>query len=169
MAQLAAGLPRDAVMVQFLFSPEFKGFMEGLFGDTTVRAEINMVGDFYRGLLGRLPDNSGFCDWLDQFLIAQCRGDESVRQAADSISKLFLDSKEYDDLDRSNEEFVQDLYCAFLRRGTELGGFLFWVDQLDKGILTREQARQCFVAAPEFQDRVQQVIAEGCNKCPTHR
>lgn len=162
MGELNAGLPRDIVLYAFLFSPEFEQYMQGLFGNTYARAEINMVGDFYRGLLGRLPDDGGFLDWRDQFRRAQCAGAGAVRTAADSISRLFLGSAEYSGRNRDNEQYVQDLYYAFLRRGADLGGFNYWVDQLDRGKLNREQVRQAFVAAPEFQDRVQEVIEEQC-------
>lgn len=166
MGQLADGLPRDAVLCKFLFSPEFEEFMGGLFGDTSVRAEINMLGDFYRGLLGRLPDSSGFCYWISQFRIAQCQGAEAVRRAADAISKLFLGSAEYSDRNRNNEQYILDLYCAFLRRGADLPGLRYWVDQLERGALTREQVRRSFVAAPEFQGRIDEVISAGCDNQP---
>lgn len=166
MGQLADGLPRDAVLCQFIFSPEFEEFMRRLFGDTSVRTEINMVGDFYRGMLGRLSDKGGFCYWLSQFRTAQCQGSEAVRRAADAISKLFLNSKEYSDRNRNHEQYVLDLYCAFLRRGVDLPGLRYWVEQLNRGALTREQVRQAFVAAPEFQGRVGDVIADGCNNEP---
>ena len=38
-----------------------------------MRKEIDTVMDFYRGLLGRLPDDGGFDFWLGQFRTAQCR------------------------------------------------------------------------------------------------
>ncbi len=65
--QLAAGLPRDIVLYEFLFSAEFTAYMQSQFGDSASRAEALAIVDFYRGLLGRLPDNEGFRYWLDQF------------------------------------------------------------------------------------------------------
>lgn len=162
VGQLNAGLPRDMILYAFLFSPEFEQYMQGLLGDTSVRAEISMVGDFYRGLLGRLPDDNGFYYWRDRFRDAQCQGAGPVRTAADAISQLFARSSEYAGRNRNNKQFVQDLYYAFLRRGADLVGFSYWIDQLDRGKLNREQVRQAFVAAPEFQGRVEQVIDEGC-------
>src|SRR6185436_6652450 len=61
--QLAAGMPREVVLASFMFSSEFSAFTRGIFGTTTVRKEIDAAGDFYRGLLGRLPDNAGFSYW----------------------------------------------------------------------------------------------------------
>lgn len=174
-------LPRDVVMYHFLFSPEFNEYMRGLFGAASVRAEIDMVCDFYRGLLGRLPDDNGFCYWLGQFRLAQCRGAEAVRTAADAISKLFIESREYEERLRNREQYIQDLYYAFLRRGADLGGFCHWLcrlhDQFGTELgggrnccycltvwdpWTSDQVRQAFVAAAEFQERVGNVIEGGC-------
>lgn len=160
--QLTGGLPRDIVMYAFLFSTEFGSTMQGLFGNTATRAEINAVVDFYRGLLGRLPDDDGFNYWRNQFRAAQCQGAAAVSAAADAISRLFITSQEYVNRARNSSQYVQDLYYAFLRRGADLNGFNYWVSQLDSGVLSREQARQAFVASPEFQGRVSQIIAEGC-------
>jgi alpha-tubulin suppressor-like RCC1 family protein len=164
--QLAAGLPRDIVLYEFLFSAEFTAYMQGQFGDATSRAEISAIVDFYRGLLGRLPDNEGFRYWLDQFQTAQCQGADAVNAAVNAISRQFAASAESLNRQRTNSESLQDLYNAFLRRGADVNGFTYWLNRLDGGALTREQARQAFLAAPEFQGRVRQIIAQGCSSHP---
>ena len=40
-------------------------------------------------------------------------------------------SPEYASRNRTNSEYVQDLYYAFLQRGGDLAGFNFWVNALD--------------------------------------
>jgi DNA-binding beta-propeller fold protein YncE len=162
--QLAQGMPREMVLVAFMFSTEFRDFTTGIFGDTAARAEADVAGDFYRGLLARLPDSAGFEYWVGQFQAAQCAANpgDAVNGQVESISSAFSASPEYAARARSNTAFVVDLYNAFLRRGGDLAGMQFWVGQLDGGALTREQVRQAFVATPEFQARVQGVIAEGC-------
>ncbi len=160
--QLAAGMPREVVLTSFLFSPEFATFTQAIFGATTVRKEIDVVGDFYRGLLARLPDNDGFAFWVTQFRTAQCQGASAVTAQAESMSRQFAQSGEYLARNRSNGQYVGDLYNAFLRRGGELAGVQFWIAQLDSGARTREGVRQAFVASPEFQARVAAVIAQGC-------
>jgi hypothetical protein len=57
---------------------------------------------------------------------------------------------------------VGDLYNAFLRRGGDLGGVRFWIDQLDSGARTRDQERTDFIASPEFTNRVNAIVAQGC-------
>ncbi len=164
--QIAAGLPRSIVMYGFLFSPEFNTFMTGLFGNTTSRAEVYAVVDFYRGILNRLPDTPGFNSWLTQFRAAQCAGAGSVYSAVDQISSSFIYSAEYLGRNRSNTDYVGDLYYAFLRRGGDLAGVNYWINQLTSGAETREQLRKDFINTPEFNGRVNAIIAQGCYMGP---
>ena len=55
-----------------------------------------------------------------------------------------------------------DLYNAFLRRGGDLAGVQFWINQLSTAAQTREQVRQAFVSSTEFQARVTNVVNQGC-------
>jgi hypothetical protein len=167
--QLASGLPRNVVMYSFLFSNEFGSFMTGLFGTTTSRAEVYAVVDFYRGVLGRLPDTGGFDNWLGQFRTAQCAGASApgaIYNAVESISAAFLNSPEYRGRNRTNTDYVSDLYYAFLRRGGDLTGVNFWIDRLNTGTQTREQMRRDFINTPEFNGRVDAIIAQGCYTGP---
>ncbi|MBX3674519.1 MAG: DUF4214 domain-containing protein [Burkholderiales bacterium] len=160
--QLASGLPREVALSAFLFSAEFVSFSQAIFGAAAVRAEVDTVTDFYRGLLARLPDDGGFAFWLARFRAAQCLGSAAVTAEVESISSLFAGSAEYANRGRTNAQFVGDLYNAFLRRGGDLAGVQFWINELSTGARTRENVRQAFVASPEFQARVASVIAQGC-------
>jgi len=162
LGQLVAGLPRDILMYEFLFSDEFTGYMQGLFGDTSTRPEMNMVMDFYRGILGRLPDDDGYNNWLEQLRAAQCAGAAAVENTVDIYSDEFINSPEYQNRNRNDGQYIQDLYYAFLRRGGDLAGYEFWFNQVSSGAQTREQVRREFLQSPEFQVRVQEVIAAGC-------
>ena len=160
--QLAQGMPRSIVLFAFLFSPEFGSYMQGLFGNTSGRAESYAVVDFYRGFLNRLPDSDGFNYWLSRFRSAQCQGAAAVSSQVNSISSQFLSSGEYLNRNRTNRDYVADLYYAFLRRGGDLNGFNYWTNQLGSGSQTREQLRLQFLNSAEFQNRVTQVINQGC-------
>jgi hypothetical protein len=160
--QLAAGEPREVVLASFLFSPEFTGFAQGIFGNTAVRPEIDVVMDFNRGALGRLPDNGGLAFWVKQFRTAQCQGAAQVYAQASSISGQFFDGAEYAARHRSNAQYVGDLYNAFLRRGGDATGVRFWIDQLDSGGQTRDQVRGAFLGSPEFAGRVNAVVQQAC-------
>ena len=161
--QLDGGMPREVLIATFMFSPEFARFTSDIFGSSGVRAEIDMVTDFYRGLLARLPDDAGFGYWVGRFRSAQCtRQVAVVRQAAEDISKQFADSSEYAARNRTSAQFVGDMYNAFMRRGGDLAGVLFWIDRLDKGARTRDEVRKDFVGSIEFFNRVARVVNQGC-------
>ncbi len=160
--QLAQGMPREVLLASFMFSNEFVSFTQGIFGTSSVRAEITTVVDFYRGILGRVPDDGGFAAWLATFRSAQCQGAGAVYSQVDSISGSFLNSAEYLGRNRTNAQFVGDVYNAFLRRGGDLAGVQFWISQLATNAATREQVRQQFLASPEFSARVSAIIQQGC-------
>jgi hypothetical protein len=158
--EIASGMPREVVLAAFIFSPEFDNFTRAIFGDTTARAEIDSVTDFYRGLLGRLPDDGGLDYWVRRFRTSQCEGADSVRSQADAISNLFTSGGEYAGRGRTNEQFVGDLYNAFLRRGGDLQGVQYWIGQV--GSRGREAIRQAFRDSAEFSVRMNAMIAQGC-------
>lgn len=160
--QLSAGLPREMLLVAFMFSPEWEAFSAPIVGSGTQRPESDMTMDLYRGLLGRVPDSVDFGYWRGALRQAQCVGPAAVRAAIDSIATSFLASAEYSNRARDNAHFVADLYYAFMRRGADLGGFDFWVDKLGRGTLTRDDVRRAFLATPEFEGRLQKVIDAGC-------
>jgi hypothetical protein len=161
--QISAGMPREVVLTSFMFSQEFTTFTSSLFGNTSVRPEVNLVMDFYRGMLSRLPDNAGANGWIATMRTAQCTSLDAVAQQADAIARSFIGSPEYQARHRSVPQYVGDLYNAYLRRGGDLSGVKYWIDQLVSGLVTREQVRQAFAASPEFGARLQVVAAAPCN------
>jgi len=163
-AQLAAGMPREVVLASFMFSAEFASFTQALFGTTATRKEVDTVVDFYRGLLGVLPDNTGFNYWLGLFRTAQCQGGSAVNTQVETISSAFANSTEYTNRGRTNAQYVGDLYNAFLRRGApgDNAGVQFWINQIATGARSRANVRQAFVASTEFQSRVAAIINQGC-------
>jgi hypothetical protein len=167
MSQIAGGMDRASVLNNFLFSTEFVNFMTGVFGSPTIRPEVNMTMDLFRGAYGRLPDDSGFNFWLGQLRIAQCSGGAAVNAAMDTISNTFLTAPEYAGRDAArpapmrNPLYISDIFNLFLRRGADLGGYNFWVGQVNT-VQTRNQVRLNFISSPEFQNRVAAVIAAPC-------
>ena len=160
--QLAGGLPREVVLVTFMISPEFRSFTQAIFGNVQARPEVDMVMDFYRGLLARLPDSGGYGYWVERFRAAQCQGSASVNAQSESVSSSFVHGAEYGARARSNAQFVGDLYNAFLRRGGELDGVRYWIDELGSGRRSREEVRRAFASSAEFQGRVQAIVDAGC-------
>jgi hypothetical protein len=156
---IAQGLPRDILIASFMFSPEFAA-MTG--GAKSSRMEVDTVLDFYRGLLARLPDSSGYSYWLAQFRSAQCRGAAAVAAEAEAISASFANGAEAGARGRGNAQYVADLYNALLRRGGDLAGVRYWIQEIDRGARSRDDVRRAFLASPEFSARVQAVVSAGC-------
>jgi hypothetical protein len=151
-------------MFNFLFSTEFDNFMAGCEGDDPSRAEVLAVVDFYRGILNRTPDSGGLTTWAEQFQTAQCNSAEHVYTKVEDISWSFLNSQEYLTRERSNAEYVTDLYNAFMRRGGDLAGVSYWIDELNSGAQTRYQLWQAFIASAEFSTRLQAMVDQGCKQ-----
>ena len=160
-SQLASGMPREVMLSAFMFSGEFAAYTRALFGNTAARAEVNTVMDLYRGLLGRLPDSAGFNSAVQRLRSAQCKGAAAVNAEIAWTVASFTDSAEYSGRRRSTPQFVGDLYNATLRRGGDLGGVQFWINELGSG-KPGAQVRGSFVASPEFSMRVQAIIGQGC-------
>jgi hypothetical protein len=162
--QLAQGMPREVILASFMFSPEFAAFAQAIFGNTSARAEVDMVMDFYRGLLARLPDPGGFDFWVQRFRAAQCAASpaNAVLVEVETISGEFMNGAEYFNKSRPNPQFVGDMYNSFLRRGGELSGVQFWINDLNSGARTRNNVRQNFIVSGEFQARVNAVVTQGC-------
>jgi len=154
-------LTRNMLITQFAYSDEFKLYMSNLFGPDTTRPENNMVNDFYRGFMNRFPDDGGYNAWLAEMRLAQCKGAAAVQELSHQLSLLFVQSAEYKDRKRDNVEYVEDLYNGILRRGADCNGFVAWVKNLDAG-MSREEMLKLFTDSPEFQIRVDAVIAAGC-------
>ena len=159
-----AGLPRDMVMYGFMFSPEFASFMQSQIASTSQRPEVGAVIDYYRGILGRLPETAGMKYWVNQFRAAQCSSNPTanVYTEATSIASAFFGSSEYTNSAPTPRDYVADLYNAFMRRIAEPGGYYYWIDQITSGLSTKEQARQAFIDSPEFAGRVQAITAASC-------
>jgi hypothetical protein len=162
-SQIAQGMPRGVALVSFMFSTEFENSMQAIYGTPTAPTDVNVTGDFYRGLLSRLPDDVGFRFWLAQFENARCSRDATaINNAVEFISSTFANSPEYLNRNRTNSEYVGDLYNAFMRRGGDLAGVQFWISQLDTGAMTRDEMRRRFAASPEFATRVSAMLTEPC-------
>jgi len=163
-SELRQGLPRDIVLLSFMLSPEFRAFSESVFGPQHARTETLAVMDYYRGLLNRLPDDAGYRYWVQRFQAAQCVGAEAIRSEADAITQAFFQGSEYAARERSDTQYVTDLYDAMLRRGGDRQGVAYWIGQLESGARTRDEVRRAFLAAPEFNARLDAIAQEGCSR-----
>jgi hypothetical protein len=95
------------------------------------------------------------------------RGAVMYRLADDNQSnpinnRLFID-EEY------NRAFVATEYFGYLRRDADIGGFLFWLGQVNSGPLrdtTKQHAMVCsFITSVEYQQRFSSVVTHANSEC----
>lgn len=160
--ELTASGSRSALLNNFLFSAEFSSQMTEKFGAVSVRPEVTLAIDLFRGAFGRLPDSAGFNYWLGRLRSAQCQGALAVTAEVGSMSNLFFTGAEYSLRNRNDRDYVGDLYNAYMRRGpgADTAGFNYWVGRIPT--LGRDGVRAQFVPSAEFQGRVAAVVSAGC-------
>ncbi len=112
---------------------------------TPVAHELN-VGDFinrcYEVALGRKADESGYNYWVDSLNNGEACGAQ--------VGFGFIFSEEYTNKNRSNEEFVNDMYAMYFGREADEAGFIYWVEQLNNETATREDIMAGFANSEEF-------------------
>ncbi len=157
---MTAGMSRDIALNWFVYSPECTAYITSVLGTSITRPENNLVNDFYRGFLNRLPDTDGFNTQLAVMRTAQASDAAAVRSTTLAIALNFVEGPEYALRARTNAQFIEDCYNGILRRGALAAEIQGWVDLLTAGA-TRTEVLTGFVNSAEFQARVDQVIAAG--------
>jgi hypothetical protein len=157
---MTAGMSRDIALNWFVYSPECTAYMTSVLGSSITRPENNLVNDFYRGFFNRLPDTTGFNVQLAVMRAAQASDAAAVRSTTLAIALNFVGGPEYALRARTNTQFIEDCYNGILRRGALPAEIQGWVNLLTAGA-TRTEVLTGFVNSPEFQARVDQVIAAG--------
>ena len=77
-------------------------------------------------------------------------------------NRLFID-EEY------NRAFVATEYFGYLRRDADIGGFLFWLGQVNSGPLrdtNKQHAMVCsFITSREYQQRLSSIVTHSNSEC----
>jgi hypothetical protein len=97
------------------------------------------------------------------------RGAVIYRLADDNINTNPINNRPFIDAEY-NRAFVATQYFGYLRRNPDLGGFIFWLGQVNSGSLrdvNKQHAMVCsFVTSTEYQGRFSQAITHNNNECP---
>ncbi len=110
----------------------------------TVSAEGGVDGFVercYTVTLDRGSEPDGFADWKDQLV--------NGKSVGVNIAYGFLFSKEYTNKNKSNEDYVKDLYKLFMDREPDEAGFNDWVGKLKEG-KSRQEVFAGFANSQEF-------------------
>ena len=108
----------------------------GFFSNTANRAQIEaFVTRLYSVCLGRNPDADGLSYWTDRLANNESSGTEAAYG--------FFFSNEYRNKNRSNSDFLDDLYNCFLGRTADTDGKNSWMTQL--GLSYNGMSADCYV------------------------
>ena len=109
------------------------------------KAAAGTLDDFiercYTVTLDRPSDPVGFAYWKGRVLNGDAVGIE--------VAYGFMFSPEYTKKDKTNTEFVRDLYSLFMGRDPDDSGFNDWMNKLDEGA-SRQDVFAGFANSPEF-------------------
>lgn len=92
--------------------------------------------------------------WTDRITNAQAQGQPQLLAEARTFGRALFQSAEYAALNRTDEDFVSDLYWSYLQRAPDESGYNFWLsvlrDDNARGINGREHLIQGFEHSDEF-------------------
>lgn len=115
------------------------------------------VDYFYMGSIEDLPSDAELQDWTNRLNTAAAQG--RLLDEAKVLGRALFQSSDYASRNRSDEDYVADLYLAYLQRAPDPGGYAFWLDKLRylnaQGQNGREiLLREGFEPSTEFQNLV---------------
>ena len=117
--------------------------------NNSVKFELNLrkkisledkIAGLYIFYFNRAPDWEGFNFWKNRGV----KNNSSLKELSLSFSKHKVFISTYSDLD--NSEFVKAIYRNLLGRDGDMGGIIYWTDELDKRV-TRSEMVSNFVYA----------------------
>lgn len=152
---------RSAVVNGFINSTEWCNvcaFYGVRSGASTAKAtvpsinSIEFVKRLYTTCLGREADSEGLIYWSLGLTNQELTGTQAVRE--------FIYSKEFQDSNYDNEEYISRLYGTFMGREPDNDGFTYWINLLEGGT-SRNDVFDSFARSNEF--------AEICNSYAIQR
>ena len=107
---------------------------------TPISAFVNRL---YQVCLNREPDKAGKIDWVERL--------EKHEVTGITAAGGFIFSQEFKNKNLCNEDYVEQLYQAFMGRASDEGGKAYWIGNLESG-MTREQVFNGFAISTEFKN-----------------
>ncbi|HMG72798.1 MAG TPA: PKD domain-containing protein, partial [Pyrinomonadaceae bacterium] len=119
------------------------------------------VQNFLQRGLARPPTGDESSYWTDIMRSAYAQGQGSMRFAIRELGMTIFESTEYAARNRSDHEYVYDLYRTFLMREPEEDGWTFWTEQASPLHMGRENVRYAFDGCIECSGIVSTLTASG--------
>ena len=121
---------------------------------TPVPEKEPSIADFVERLytiaLNRESEPEGKAFWVKEI-------EDGNRTGGDCAYFFLIEAPEFKNRGLGDEDFVETLYKTFFDRASEADGKAFWVGQLKKGTMTRDQVIMGFIDSKEW-----------CNVCATY-
>ena len=96
------------------------------------------------------------------------RGAVMYRLADDNLQTNPINNRAFIDAEY-NRAFVATQYFGYLRRDSDIGGFLFWLGQVNNGPLrdvNKQHAMVCsFITSAEYQNRFSSMVTHTNGEC----
>ena len=108
-----------------------------------------LVREYYLDILDREPDQGGLDFWTNGITHTSTTLGIYIGEGFQAEARLFFTCQEYQDKNKTDSEFVTDLYQTFLQREPDQDGLNYWVSQLSQG-LTRDILITTFAYCDEF-------------------
>lgn len=106
------------------------------------------IRNFYQSALNRQPDEAELNQWRGSLRAAYLQGQWQFRDAMRNLGSTLFTSQAYVARNRSDSEFVYDLYKAFLYREPDPDGYAYWVSVVPTN--GRDNVRLGFELSVEF-------------------
>ena len=115
--------------------------------------------NFLQWGLDRTPTTVESNYWNDIVRAAYQQGQPSMLMAMKEFGMTVFESQDYADRNRSNHDYVYDLYKSYLMRQPDQEGWTFWTEACD--VNGREAVRQAFDESTEFHNIVANLTTSG--------
>ncbi len=112
----------------------------------------NLVEGYYNTILQRASDATGKAFWTSE-ADRLCALGANPKQTFFIMLNSFFMGSEYLARNRSNTEFVTDLYSALFGRAPDGAGLSYWVGQLNSGMV-RDNVMDYFLFSSEFTSKM---------------
>lgn len=122
------------------------------------RTMSDYVPEVWSSVLDRNPTDGEWQYWDDTLTTARAQGQAQLLAETKRYLRALFESAEYANRNRSDEDFVTDLYLGYLQREPDEDGYNFWLNVLQndnaQGLNGRERLLQGFENSSEFADKV---------------
>src|SRR5205085_6543244 len=141
---------RAAVRDGFANGGEFAGLVSRIYGQSTDDEQRTTLFVYrtYSGL-GRDPSSSELATQTAALDSAAAQGQSQVVAQAQTLARSIFNSQEYANRNRSDRDFVSDLYLALLGRAPDSGGWDAWTNAVP--IYGRSAVLEGFLGSGEYQ------------------